>query len=394
MVKHRSRCSGEMPEYFKEAFLALLADNEYETVTIEQICKRVGCSRVSFYNYYSDKAALFNEIIVEKLNGTLKSLNYSRRNDGEYLETEIEFWVVRLFEFIYHNSKFFRIMYKGNKFQGVFSEIYIIMRDFLDEKVLEKKRISETLNVERDYYLYYLSSAILGIINCWISTDFKKTPQEMAHQLKLIFQTPKEQVFYHSYYAETRQLKETLKDPRIRRTQKNLTNSLLKLIAEKPYKEITIKEITELAYCNRVTFYAHYSSKDHLLSKIVEAKNKEMSDSLNFPFEKNLIKLDNCSSLLTYVKDNVDYYCLMHPEKKIGWVYKEVYKTLAYFYEKKLRSDIRNYSDLPFAPEYYAHFIAGGMTGILYVWAKEGFKKPINELAGQWEAIELRRTEI
>lgn len=394
MVKQRNRCSRKMPQYFKEAFLSLLADNEYDTITVKHICERVECSRVSFYNYYSDKAALFNEIIVEKLNGTLKSLNYSRIDDRKCLKAEMESWMIRLFEFIYHNSKFFQIMYTGNKFQGVFSEIYIIIRDFLNEKVLEKKGISTTLDMEREYYLYYLSSAILGVINCWISTGFKQTPKEMTNQLNQIFQTSKEQVFYHSHYPETGQQKEAHKDPRIRRTQKKIVNSLLKLVAEKPYKEITIKEIAEFAYCNRVTFYAHYSSKDHLLTKIVEAKNKGLSDSLNFPMKKNITEKNNYLSLFIYVKDNANYYSLLHPERRIGWVYKEVYKTFVYFYEKEIRSDTENYSDLPFSPEYYAHFIAGGMTGVLYTWAKEEFEKPMNELIEQLEAIELRRTKI
>ena len=64
-------------------------------------------------------------------------------------------------------------------------------------------------------------------------------------------------------------------DRRIRRTQKMLKESLVELMSQKAFKDITIKDITELADLNRGTFYLHYSDTYELL---LSMENKTMRD--------------------------------------------------------------------------------------------------------------------
>lgn len=47
-------------------------------------------------------------------------------------------------------------------------------------------------------------------------------------------------------------------DRRIRRTQKMLKDSLIELMTERDFKNISVKDITERADLNRGTFYNHY----------------------------------------------------------------------------------------------------------------------------------------
>ncbi len=54
-------------------------------------------------------------------------------------------------------------------------------------------------------------------------------------------------------------------DPRVLRTRKLLKESILDLLTEKSFEEITIQDITDRASLNRVTFYLHYDNKLDLL---------------------------------------------------------------------------------------------------------------------------------
>lgn len=60
-------------------------------------------------------------------------------------------------------------------------------------------------------------------------------------------------------------LKNGKEDRRVRRTQKLLKESLVELMSEKEFKDITIKDITERADLNRGTFYLHYTDTYGLL---------------------------------------------------------------------------------------------------------------------------------
>ena len=47
-------------------------------------------------------------------------------------------------------------------------------------------------------------------------------------------------------------------DRRVRRTRKRLQEALAALMREKELKDITVRELTDLADVNRGTFYSHY----------------------------------------------------------------------------------------------------------------------------------------
>ena len=57
-------------------------------------------------------------------------------------------------------------------------------------------------------------------------------------------------------------------DKRTKRTKASLLKTLLKLLENKDYSEITITELTEKADVARQTFYRNYNSKDDNLFEV------------------------------------------------------------------------------------------------------------------------------
>lgn len=47
-------------------------------------------------------------------------------------------------------------------------------------------------------------------------------------------------------------------DLRIERTKRSIINAFIELRAKKPLEKITVKELSELAYINKATFYSHF----------------------------------------------------------------------------------------------------------------------------------------
>src|SRR5258708_20531136 len=68
----------------------------------------------------------------------------------------------------------------------------------------------------------------------------------------------------------------SLEDLRVRRTHKLLWEALMTELSQRPFEEITVKEICERAMVHRSTFYKHYEDKYALL----EQGMRQMYDAL------------------------------------------------------------------------------------------------------------------
>lgn len=75
---------------------------------------------------------------------------------------------------------------------------------------------------------------------------------------------------------------EKTEDRRVRKTKKLLRDGLAQLMKEKPIKNITVRELSELVDINRGTFYLHY--KD--IYDMVESIQNEIFDEFNGVFEE------------------------------------------------------------------------------------------------------------
>lgn len=64
-------------------------------------------------------------------------------------------------------------------------------------------------------------------------------------------------------------------DRRVRRSKRLLKQAIHNLINEKPYRDITVREITERADIGYMTFYRHFESKDHLLLYLTQTMLEE-----------------------------------------------------------------------------------------------------------------------
>ena len=65
-------------------------------------------------------------------------------------------------------------------------------------------------------------------------------------------------------------------DLRTERTKRSITNAFLELRKQKPIEKITVKELSELAYINKATFYTHY----HDIYDLSDQLEDEFMDSV------------------------------------------------------------------------------------------------------------------
>ena len=93
-------------------------------------------------------------------------------------------------------------------------------------------------------------------------------------------------------------------DLRIRRTRSAIREAFVALMQNKEYAAITVTDISEMAGINRKTFYAHYETKEQLLSQLIDEMFSDLLGTLMY--EKTTAQ--DLSGDLTAFFEKIDRY--------------------------------------------------------------------------------------
>lgn len=153
--------------------------------------------------------------------------------------------------------------------------------------------------------------------------------------------------------------------------------ALLKLLENKEYEYISVKEICEKAGVNRSTFYLHYESMDDLLKESLEYITKKLINSFDIDTTKFISDLNNKSlKELNFI--NAEYlkpYLEFTKENKnvLMAAYKNpsAMNTLEKYFnlEKYIIYPIlEKYNVDPSKKNYYIQFYINGVISIIKEW--------------------------
>jgi AcrR family transcriptional regulator len=73
-------------------------------------------------------------------------------------------------------------------------------------------------------------------------------------------------------------------DPRIVRSRRMLMDSLVRLLKNKEFEDISVQEIADEATLNRATFYLHYQDKNALLGAMTDARFRDLIERRSITF--------------------------------------------------------------------------------------------------------------
>lgn len=170
-------------------------------------------------------------------------------------------------------------------------------------------------------------------------------------------------------------------DRRVRRTKKMLTQALTHLMQEKQIKEITVRELTDLADMNRGTFYLYYKDiydmldqiEDQMfdsLNAIVEIGNPERMESQILPIMRNLFRFAEENQEMCRV--------LLSPNGDMSFLHR-----LFDVIRDKCRAAWQSLQAAPSEDDFDYHysFVVFGCAGLVRSWVNRGCPEPADQMA-------------
>lgn len=161
-------------EAIKKAFLELMSEKIFDSITIQDISDRANINRATVYLHYLDKFDLLDKIIEEHI--------HNMANLCE-LEAEME-WIestVHCMEYLERNYLFFSTMLASEGAR------YFRNR-FLQHNIEEFKKDADitkgkNLGQSEDVVVEFAANAYVGVVEWWLKNDMPYPPKEMAEKV-------------------------------------------------------------------------------------------------------------------------------------------------------------------------------------------------------------------
>ncbi|TCT19341.1 TetR family transcriptional regulator [Melghiribacillus thermohalophilus] len=174
-------------------------------------------------------------------------------------------------------------------------------------------------------------------------------------------------------------------DRRVRRSKKALQESLIQLMKEKDFKEITVTEIVHHADLNRGTFYKHFQYKEDLLREMMDEVMNDLVASYREPYKDGrTLKMKNLTSSAVRVFDHVykysSFYTLLFKSNSLVDFQMKIGKVLRDLALK----DLDEYAPDPkINREIHASYRVYAIIGMIIEWVNSDFKYSSRYMAEQ-----------
>lgn len=179
-------------------------------------------------------------------------------------------------------------------------------------------------------------------------------------------------------------------DRRVRRTRKQLQGALAALMREKELKDITVRELTELADVNRGTFYSHYRDlydmreqmEQELFQQLTQVLSAYEADSMRGVLGPIL------TAVFQFVLDNREVF-----DSVLGSGGEEIFfRRLQELIYKLYLQEWDGFYDLGSGQgtNYYLEFVVSGVVGLVRAWIRGGMAESTQTMAALAEQMIAR----
>lgn len=165
-----------------KAFLDLLAEKDFEYITVKEICKRADVNRSTFYLHYETVSDLLNESVeyISKdfqkyfsKNDTISKINSLPLEELIFIKPD---YIIPYLSYVKDNKKLFQtaVLHSGTL---QFDKAYKRMFEYIFSPILMRFDIPEN---ERQYTMAFYINGIIALMMEWLKNDCRESVEDIA----------------------------------------------------------------------------------------------------------------------------------------------------------------------------------------------------------------------
>ncbi len=149
-------------ECIETALIELLKNEDFEKITISNIVKRAGVSRMAYYRNYSSKEDILSSLINEFWNALERT--FTPMPTLSQVDT-----IIKIFDTLKEYQDIYKVILKASKGDHILKSLNEFIFNVAPDDSLKSK-----------YSAYMASGLLYNIITEWIKNDFEISSEELA----------------------------------------------------------------------------------------------------------------------------------------------------------------------------------------------------------------------
>ena len=179
-------------------------------------------------------------------------------------------------------------------------------------------------------------------------------------------------------------------DRRVQRTRKMLRESLMSLILEETYDEISIQDITNKANLGRATFYLHFKDKDELLLEVMDQLMEGILEQVP-QLSETQWQLEDTKAivkLFDFAAEHYDLYRILIISSGAITASRQLRESIASRIVDGIQAEIDRLGAKPDLPAaFIANHFAGSLLATIYWWLDHDLPYTAEEMALMFQKV-------
>ncbi|MEK5396233.1 hypothetical protein CA600_19990 [Paenibacillus sp. VTT E-133280] len=160
------------------AFIQLMAEKDFEKITINEIAERADVNRGTIYSHYADKYDLMDKCLAAQLQQLIESCSAV---EDETEPNPSKSSLLRTLEQLEENALFYKTLLRNKTLLSFRNQLQDMINNQIKLQFLENNLNLDELS--KDISVQFLSSATVGVIEWWFTHNNPCSAKEITEKL-------------------------------------------------------------------------------------------------------------------------------------------------------------------------------------------------------------------
>lgn len=162
-----------------DSLMALIAEQSYESITVQDIIDRANLGRSTFYLHYQDKEDLMQSSIEGVVSKLIHGIENSSNIDKESWNPAHILSTLPIFRHAQEQHRFHKAMVGGRGIEVLTTEIQRLLSGHIQEQINLLLSDGRVPAIPPPVLAQYLSGALLTLLFWWLDNNMPCSPERM-----------------------------------------------------------------------------------------------------------------------------------------------------------------------------------------------------------------------